>query len=125
MRDNPLAQELTWETVRRSLEQGPFGLRNLSYAMDRLWWKGPQGHHLGNLIWYAILVLLVWWMLAEIGGQLLAAFWGALLFALHPLHVEPVVWLSCRKDLLMGALMVASLAMHLRWRRRGGWGWRG
>lgn len=43
----------------------------------------------------------------------------ALLFAVHPLHTEAVVWISARKELLATAFGLAAILMHLRWRETG------
>lgn len=49
----------------------------------------------------------------------LAGFCAALLFALHPLHVEPVAWISAISDPLQGLLVLCGLLAHLRWREAG------
>ncbi len=46
---------------------------------------------------------------------------GALLFALHPIHVESVAWMAGRSDVICGIFMVASLVTYLRYRDEGRW----
>jgi len=81
-----------------------------------LWWLGgnmwqgaPLGYHALNLLLHAANSLLVY----ALGRRLLNSAYGgllaALLFALHPLHVEPVAWASCSSDLLCTAFCLVSL----------------
>jgi Flp pilus assembly protein TadD len=54
------------------------------------------------------------------GAGVFAAFSASLLFAVHPLQVEPVAWISGRKDILMACFLLASFLLYARWRRSGG-----
>jgi tetratricopeptide (TPR) repeat protein len=103
-------------------------LKNLSYAVDYalLGSSGPAFRP-QQYFWYvaSVLVLFAWLRrllarLAELDRLRLApssvesvAFAVSALFALHPAHVESVVWLSGRKDVLAGTLMLAALAFGL------------
>ncbi len=72
----------------------------LSYALDyKMWGLNPFGYHLTNLAIFCIVVLLVYKVFQGLTGSV-TAFFASLLFASHPLCVEPVVWISGRKDLL-------------------------
>ncbi|HNM26352.1 MAG TPA: hypothetical protein PKL15_13015 [Saprospiraceae bacterium] len=55
--------------------------------------------------------------------KLLVAIFTALLFGIHPMHVESVAWVSERKDVLYTLFFMAALLSYLRYVRRGGWGW--
>ena len=46
----------------------------------------------------------------------------ALLFAVHPLHVEPVAWIASRKDVLSGSFFLLTLLAYAGFVRRGGTG---
>jgi Flp pilus assembly protein TadD len=101
----------------------------LSHAVDlRLWGRDGGMHHLFNLLLHAANVVLVFKCgLLVLGGKpqraVIAAFAGALLFAVHPLHVEPVAWISGRKELVMAFFLLISLFAYLR-RPPGGGGQR-
>lgn len=99
----------------------------VSHAFDAvIWGDDPRGHHLTNVLLHAVntgLVLLLAFLLISSavrrgGGEadLRAGLWGgtlaALLFALHPLRVESVVWISGRKDLLMGLFVFSSMLAY-------------
>ncbi|OQX10679.1 MAG: hypothetical protein BWK80_45505 [Desulfobacteraceae bacterium IS3] len=57
-------------------------------------------HHLGNVLFHIINSLLLFSVLKKMTGALWQSAFVAALFALHPLHVESVAWISERKDVL-------------------------
>jgi len=63
----------------------------------------------------AILVFILLFQLAN--SSLFVAFFGALLFAIHPMHVESVAWISERKDVLYTSFFLLSLLGYLRYER--------
>ena len=84
----------------------------LTYALDyAAWGLSPIGFHATNLLLHFLCSLLVYFLCLgeEIGRR--SALAGALLFAVHPVHVESVAWISGRTDLL--AALFALLAFHL------------
>ncbi len=105
----------------------------LSHALDfRLWGLNPLGHHLTNNLLHAansfLVVLLAVKLLVVIrrrsapgsipgflsdSGILTASAATGLLFALHPLHVESVAWISERKDLLCGFFFLLGMLLYL------------
>ena len=94
-------------------------LRDLSYWLDvSLFGMTPSAFRLHNILLYAICCLLVYsttsnlWRYFRPEEKAQAPWFAATvtaLFALHPAHVEAVVWISSRKDLLSG--MFAMLAL--------------
>jgi len=92
-----------------------------SYALDRAVWGADVsgapsrlGVHATNLILNAVACLLVFALLRERSASALAAWSGAALFAVHPLHVEAVSHMVGRADLLMTALFLAAFLLHGR-----------
>ncbi len=92
-----------------------------SYALDRLLWGVDEsgapsrvGVHASNLILNALAALLVFRLLRERSGQRVAAFAGAAIFAVHPVHVEAVSHMVGRADLLMTVLFAAAFLLHSR-----------
>ncbi|MBN1558150.1 MAG: tetratricopeptide repeat protein [Lentisphaerae bacterium] len=99
----------------------------LSYHLDWLVWGWrPFGFHATSLLLHAIVAVLVWRLLYRVLRGRAGATAGALWFALHPVHVEAVTWVSAR-----GSLLCAAAVLGLAWlylsagRRRGGWFWAG
>ncbi|MGD0224084.1 MAG: tetratricopeptide repeat protein [Terriglobia bacterium] len=74
----------------------------------------PSVFHLYQLIFYVTAVLLVYRLGRELFANHLAAYAGALLWALHPLHVEPVCWIAGVPDVGCGLFFVLAFLLFLR-----------
>jgi hypothetical protein len=73
----------------------------LSLQLDHeLFGLRPWGYHLHNLLLHLANTLLLFFLLRRMTGAAGRSFLVAVLFALHPLHVESVAWVSERKDVL-------------------------
>jgi tetratricopeptide (TPR) repeat protein len=96
----------------------------LSHAVDlAVWGLDPFGHHLANLMLHALNCALVvalvraWLARARPGlapDNTRAAVIAGIGFALHPVHVEAVSWVSQRKELLCALFYLAGLLLYLR-----------
>ena len=86
----------------------------ISYRLDfMLGGLNPALFHLHNIVLHAANVLLVFWFFLQMKVGRRAAFLGALLFAVHPLNVEAVMWVAARKDLLAAFFGLVSLNAFL------------
>jgi tetratricopeptide (TPR) repeat protein len=74
----------------------------------------PANFHIASLLLHVASVLLVFAILRRLLKRPWPAAAGALLYALHPLQVETVAWASGLKDLLAGALSLATIWLYLR-----------
>ncbi len=123
--ENPNIQDgLTWRSVRWALTAGlthdernadywrPLSL--LSHALDiELFGLRPAGHHLMNVGLHAAAAVALFLVLQSMTN----AFWRcalvAALFALHPLRVESVAWVTERKDVLSGLFFMLTLGAYV------------
>ena len=78
----------------------------------RLWGLDPMGYHVVNILLHGINAALIGWVLRCLGMP--GAWWVALLFAVHPVHVESVAWITERKNLLSALFYLLAFAAYLR-----------
>ncbi len=116
--DNEHVKEgLDWDTVTWSLTTYEAGnwhpLTWMSHALDfQLYQMHPAGHHETNLVLHAFNAVLVFWVLMMATGAPGRSLMVAALFAVHPLNVEPVVWIAERKTLLSMTFFLLALGAY-------------
>jgi len=132
---NALFRGLGWAQIRWAFTSALGGayqpLAFLSYGLDfLLWGMEPRGYHLTSVLLHALnagLFFLAAWRLLEFGASsrgpqrdlAAGALFAALVFALHPLRVESVSWVSERRDVLCGAFWLGAVLAYLRAREPG------
>jgi hypothetical protein len=93
----------------------------ISHMLDcQLYGLGPAGHHLTNLLFHALNSILLFILLQRLTGALWRSAFVAALFALHPLHVESVAWISERKDVLSACFFMLTLLAYARYAKKAG-----
>lgn len=139
--ENVAIRALDWNLLVSSFSTSMFGfwmpLTWISYAVDyRFWGLNPVGYHLTNIVLHAVntglQVLVADRVLKKIRepgawdkqghlypAMLLAA---GLLWGIHPLRVESVVWVTERKDVLNGLFALSSVLAYLGYAERTGSG---
>ena len=90
-------------------------LRAISLSLDyALWGYNPMGYHFTNLICHLINVILVYVLILNLLLEKKLAFWVALLFAVHPVNTEAVVWIKNRAELLGSMFALGSLILFIK-----------
>ncbi len=93
----------------------------LSHMLDcQLYGLNPAGHHITNLIIHISNTVLLFWTLSAFTNTLWRSAFTAALFAIHPLHVEPVVWVAQRKDLLSTFFWVLTMLLYFYYTKKPG-----
>ncbi len=67
------------------------------------------GFHLTNLLWHIVNTLLLFGLFRRLTGAAWRSAWVAAMFALHPLHVETVAWVTERRDVLSTAFWLLTM----------------
>ncbi|MGP8021123.1 MAG: tetratricopeptide repeat protein, partial [Limisphaerales bacterium] len=91
----------------------------MSHMLDcQLYGLHAGGHHLTSLLLHAATAILLFLVLREMTGALWRSAFVAAVFAIHPLRVESVAWVSERKDVLSGLFFMLTLGAYVRYVRR-------
>lgn len=105
----------TFKKIFHTYEQGNYHpLTMLSYCLDyERSQLNPKSYHVTNLMLHLLNVLLVFCFIWLLTKQKWVAFITALLFSVHPMHVESVAWVSERKDVLYSFFYLSALCTYI------------
>jgi protein O-mannosyl-transferase len=96
-------------------------LTMLTYMIEyALFGLKPLPYHLTNILLHLLNTWLVFIFIDKLCGKKIAALFVAALFALHPMHVESVAWISERKDVLYTFFFLLSLLYYLNYAKANG-----
>lgn len=93
-------------------------VRDMSVLLD--WWIFGDNwlfHHIHSLFYYLCSIFLLWKINIRLFGTNTITWWGTLLFAILPVHVESVAWLASRKDVLSLCLGLWAVYIYLENKR--------
>jgi len=102
-----------WTTIHETERQYYPLVLTTFWLEHRLWGDNPAGYHAVNIWLHLCNSLLVMLLLTALGAVRWAAGFGALLFALHPIQVESVVWVAELKNLQEGFFYLAAFLLYL------------
>ena len=91
-----------------------FAIESRVFGLDN-----PMPWHLTNILLHLICVLLVYRLCFLLGLGKWGSLLTTLLFALHPMRVESVTWVTERKDVLFGAFFLGALVLYTRGKQEG------
>ena len=115
-----LSDGILWKDIFSVPIQGNYHpLTILSLKFDHLLFGlNPQGYHAINILLHTINTLLVYLLTRRLNFTTFVAISTALIFGLHPMHVESVAWISERKDVLYVMFFLGALLSYLRYRKQ-------
>ncbi|MFQ5900081.1 MAG: tetratricopeptide repeat protein [Thermodesulfobacteriota bacterium] len=122
--DNPLIKDISWENTKviftsfyKKAYSQPLVL--LSFSLEYHFFQlDPFIYHLDNLILHILNSLLVFYIIFILSEKISLSLVTALLFGVHPLHVESVAWVSERKDMLSTLFFLSALLSYLFYRKK-------
>ena len=118
--NNHISTGLKWSNIIWAVTSEHSGnwhpLTGLSHMLDcQLYDLKPGLHHSVNLLFHIVNTLLLFVVLRQMTGALWQSAFVAALFALHPLHVESVAWISERKDVLSTFFWILTMAAYFNY----------
>lgn len=84
----------------------------------RIWGDDPLPYHVMNILLHAMAAVLLWRVLRRLQIGDLGAYLAGMIFAIHPVTVESVAWISERKTVLSMVLYLLSLLTYMRFEER-------
>ncbi|MGD0280454.1 MAG: hypothetical protein ABSC11_14300, partial [Smithella sp.] len=116
--NNHIQSKITLEGVHWAFTTRYTNLWNplvwLSFMFDyQLHGLNAGGYHITNLILHILSALLLFWLFNRMTGAIWKSAFVAAFFALHPLHVESVAWISERKDVLSAFFWMLTLCLYV------------
>jgi Tfp pilus assembly protein PilF len=114
---------LTLNGIAQAFIHGSFDnwdpLTTISHMLDcQFYGLNPGGHHLTNVLLHTTTVIVLFLVLRGMTGFLWRSAFVAAVFAIHPLRVESVAWVSERKDVLSGLFFALTIGAYVRYARR-------
>jgi hypothetical protein len=107
-------------SATRSNHWHPLTWMSLQLDVD-LFGLSPRGFHLTNLVLHIANVVLLFGILTQMTGYAGRSAAVAALFAVHPLRVESVAWVTERKDVLSTFLWLVTTGAYVSYTRRPSW----
>lgn len=113
--DNPQVQSLNPIPIFTGTVSKTYcPLTVVSFAIDYHWHKfDAHFYHLTNLLLHLANIILVYYLAILLGFSFRTTILGTLLFAIHPMHVESVAWITERKDVLYSFFYLAAMIFYI------------
>ncbi len=110
----PLGLKEIWTTAANSSDVAP--LTRSTFWLEHKWWGlAPQPYHGVNVLLHGLCAILLWRVLLSL--RVRGAWFGAALWALHPVGVESVAWVAEMKNTESGLFFLLAILFFVKWVR--------
>jgi len=90
-------------------------IQGITYMLDYLLWGlDTTGYHITNILWHSIVAFLVYLLTMLLFQRSVMSMLAAVLFIIHPIHTEAVMYISGRADSLVSAFILIYLIYFLK-----------
>ena len=115
--NNPLVWSINLRAIFSTFVMGNYHpITVLFQAIEyQVFQTSASGYHIVSLMIHIVNSLLLFFILKKIIPNPLISFLGALIFAVHPMHVESVAWVSAQKDLFYTCFYLAAILFYLKY----------
>ncbi len=115
---NTVIRDFSAEGIKKIFSEPYFSnyhpVTTITYALEYKYFKlDPYYYHLDNLLLHLFNVILVFFFIYSLTRKINLSWIVALFFAIHPMHVESVAWVSERKDLMYTLFFFAGLTTYV------------
>ena len=116
---NPDITSLSFDNIKHVFSSYQYKLYHpivtLSYAIEySICGTDPYLYHIDNILLHLLNAFLVFFIIKTLSKSFFVSFVSAFIFALHPVHVEPVAWVSARKDTLFAFFFLLSVLIYIK-----------
>ena len=123
---NPNLLVFNWTYIKQIFTTPVIGNYNplpiFTFAIEHHYFGfDPFVYHLDNLVLHLICVYFVYRILVALQLSPVASLIGALIFAIHPMRVESVAWVTERKDVLFGTFYLAAIFLYIKNKANASW----
>ncbi len=122
--NNELIKDLSWDNLwiiftsfYKEFFSQPLVL--LSFSLEFYFFQlDPFFYHLDNLILHIFNTILVFSLILMLSKRISISFIAAILFGVHPLHVESVAWIAERKDVLSTFFFLQAIILYMAYKKK-------
>lgn len=115
--DNSYVKTLNWENIQHNLLKERYTFISLTTfsILYHCWGENPVPFHTLSILIHLLNVTLAFYLARKLTKNNYSALFVALLFALHPMRVESVAWISELKDLLFTCFALSSFIFYIKY----------
>ena len=118
--ENPIVQSFNSFNLKQIFTSPFVGnyqpITMLTYMVDHaLLGLNPKIYHFTNLIFHLLNVIVLYFIFLRVNFNTTTSLIAALLFGIHPLHVESVAWIAARKDVVYAFFFFLSILFYLKY----------